>query len=152
MPTVEAALAPLRVGEISPAPVPIYLGYLLIQRVDLTRAPVKPAPSFQLPSPTELDVSYILRQFGPAFVEEQMHLLAQQTETLELPADTLLQVKRAHEIGGMLSGKPLDGQLAEWTQQQTQIRGLLGPEHARRYRTLLTEHFERLLLSPNPAQ
>jgi parvulin-like peptidyl-prolyl isomerase len=148
---VEAALARLEIGEVSRTPVPFYGGYMIIQRVDPSLLTAPPTTSFDLPSPAEPDLAYLLRVHDASFVENHWKVVGEQAQALLGLAEPVSgQLLHEHEMAGQLQGKSPAEKLKVLEEQQARIQKLLEPTQHVRYRQVLNQSIEPLLFNAIP--
>jgi parvulin-like peptidyl-prolyl isomerase len=138
MPGVELALEQLRVGEVAPQPVPLFDGYLIVQRADPGLLEPVARTEFELPAPVEPDPTVLLLQADASWVETMLRVVGEQaTAELRLPPEVSSQLLHQHEVWGQFANKYVEEQRQVFERQQAAVRKLLGPHDYQRYRSIL---------------
>jgi hypothetical protein len=143
---IESALLALKPGEIAPAPVRIYTGYLIIKRLDPAALPPLRTTRFELPSPEEPDMAYFMQTQTADFIERELRLLGEKVSALLGEGPTADELSRQHDLRGRFVETTLEQRLALLRQLETRVQATVTPTSYAEYRRIAREHFERVML------
>jgi hypothetical protein len=146
LPALEAALPGLAVGQIAAEPIEdAAVEYLIPKRLALEVLPARPVVRFDLPSPSQPDLRYLLSR-APG-LRKHLVLVAQQAgRALGLPEELSAKLLKQQTLSDQFEGQPMEARLKELDAMERELMALLDATTLQRYRALLNQHFENLVL------
>jgi len=140
---LERAVAPLAIGNIAAEPVELATSYEIVKR--LAPTPAEPSAwEFELPMPERPDVEGFVTAGMTAPYASAGREAAR---ALVLSGDSAAQLVSLHQLDDQLQRAPsADRRLSIYRESQNSVAVLLGATRYQRYRLLVDEYFEKVLL------
>jgi hypothetical protein len=147
-PLLNAALARLSFGQVTPQPTEWGVNYVIGKRIDPATLPLPPV-GFELPAPAAPDFDHLAGYMKVPFFAEQLKLVAEQERDAQhLEGELAAEFLRLPQEWAQYETLSPEARAEMFRKLQEQLRMLLGTASYAAYVQRLNERFEWLMLTP----